>query len=166
VWYFSAMIEIRVADDPEALAIAKRLIRAHFAAHSSAHDDASSEKIVAALPQPYVPPRGGLWVAFIDGLGSGCAALREIDDETAEVKRMYVDPDMRGNGIARTLATHVIEQAQKIGYKRLRLGTLATMKPAQSLYESLGFQSIPPYRPDEFGHTVFYELILNDGDST
>jgi len=158
------MIEIRTTDGPEALATAKRLIRAHFAANSSAHDDASSEKIVAALPEPYVPPRGGLWVAFVDGVGSGCAALREIDDETGEVKRMYVDPDMRGNGIARTLANHVIEQAREIGYKRLRLGTLATMKPAQALYESLGFQSIPAYRPDEFGHTVFYELML-DGDS-
>ena len=154
------MIEIRTADDPEALAIAKRLIRAHFAAHSSAHDEASSEKIIAALPQPYVPPRGGLWVAFVDGLGSGCAALREIDDETGEVKRMYVDPEMRGNGIARTLAKHVIERARALGYKRLRLGTLASMVPAQSLYESLGFQSIPAYRPDEFGHTVFYELML------
>jgi len=158
------MIEIRTADDPEALATAKRLIRAHFAAHSSAHDDASSEKIVAALPQPYVPPRGGLWVAFVDGVGSGCAALREIDSETAEVKRMYVDPEMRGNGIARTLAKHVIARARDIGYTRLRLGTLSTMKPAQSLYESLGFKSIPAYRPDEFGHTVFYELML-DSDS-
>ena len=158
------MIEIRTADDPEALATAKRLIRAHFAAHSSVHDDASSEKIVAALPQPYVPPRGGLWVAFVDGLGSGCAALREIDAETGEVKRMFVDPEMRGNGIARLLANHVIDQARAIGYKRLRLGTLATMKPAQSLYESLGFKSIPAYRPDEFGHTVFYELML-DGDN-
>ena len=158
------MIEIRSADDPEALAIAKRLIGAHFAAHSEHHDRESSEGIIDALPQPYVPPRGGLWVAFVDGLGSGCAALREIDDETGEVKRMYVDPDMRGNGIARKLANHVIDQARAIGYKRLRLGTLASMAPAQSLYESLGFNSIPAYRPDEFGHTVFYELVL-DGDA-
>lgn len=159
------MIEIRTADDPEALATAKRLISAHFAAHSEHHDRASSEAIVAALPEPYVPPRGGLWVVFVDGLGAGCAALREIDADTGEVKRMYVDPQMRGNGIARMLANHVIEQARAIGYKRLRLGTLASMVPAQSLYESLGFQSIPAYRPDEFGHTVFYELML-DGDTT
>lgn len=160
------MTEIRTAADPEALAVAKRLIRAHFAANSSAHDDASSERIVAALPEPYVPPRGGLWVAFVDGKGSGCAALREIDDETGEVKRMFVDPEMRGNGIARLLANHVIDQARSIGYKRLRLGTLATMKPAQALYESLGFQSIPAYRPDEFGHTVFYELMLDRNASS
>src|SRR5665647_317772 len=154
------MIEIRPADEPDALAIARRLIRAHFAANSTAHDPQSSEAIVAVLPEPYVPPRGGLWVAFADGVGSGCAALREIDDDTAEVKRMYVDPEMRGKGIARALATHVIEHARTIGYKRLRLGTLRTMMPAQSLYESLGFRSVPAYRPNEFGDTVFYELML------
>lgn len=159
------MIEIRTSDDPEALAVAKRLIRAHFAAHSTAHDPESSEAIVAALPEPYVPPRGGLWVAFVDGVGSGCAALREMDDEVGEVKRMYVDPEMRGKGIARTLALHVIEQARAIGYKTLRLGTLRSMRPAQGLYEGLGFKSIPPYRPIEFGDTVFYELDLRDGAS-
>ncbi|MEO7368188.1 MAG: GNAT family N-acetyltransferase [Gemmatimonadaceae bacterium] len=159
------MIEIRSADDPEVLAIARRLISAHFAAHSTAHDSASSDAIVAALPEPYVPPRGGLWVAFVDRLGAGCVALREIDIDTGEVKRMYVDPDMRRNGIARILGKHVIDRARETGYKRLRLGTLATMKAAQSLYESLGFKSIPAYRTDEFGHTMFYELML-DGDST
>jgi GNAT superfamily N-acetyltransferase len=160
------MIEIRTAADPEALATAKRLIGDHFAAHSQHHDQTASEKIINARPEPYVPPRGGLWVAFVDVKVSGCAALREIDDETAEVKRMYVDPEMRGNGIARLLASHVIQKARDIGYKRLRLGTLATMKPAQSLYESLGFQPIPAYRPDEFGHTVFYELVLDDSPAT
>ncbi|MEP6506643.1 MAG: GNAT family N-acetyltransferase [Gemmatimonadales bacterium] len=157
------MIDIRTADDTDALEIARRLIRAHFAAHSSAHDPESSESIVSALPQPYVPPRGGLWVAFVDGVGCGCAALREIDNEVGEVKRMYVDPEMRGKGVARTLALHVIAKARAIGYETLRLGTLRSMRPAQSLYQSLGFRSIPPYRPIEFGDTVFYELDLRDG---
>ena len=156
------MIEIRTAKDPEALAAAKRLIRAHFAAHSTAHGPEDTEPIIAALPEPYVPPRGGLWVAFVDGVGSGCAALREIDADTAEVKRMYVEPEMRGKGIARTLARHVIEQARRFGYSKLRLGTLRSMRPAQMLYESLGFKSVPPYRPIEFGDTVFYELDLNE----
>lgn len=160
------MIEIRTADDAEALEIARRLIRAHFAAHSTAHDPESSEAIVTALPKPYVPPRGGLWVAFVDGVGSGCAALREIDSETGEVKRMYVEPEMRGKGIARTLALHVMHQARAMGYRTLRLGTLRSMRPAQELYESLGFKSIPPYRPIEFGDTVFYEIDLRDVHSS
>jgi len=157
----STMIEIRATDDAEALSSARRLIRAHFAAHSTAHDAESSEAIVAALPEPYVPPRGGLWVAFVDGSGVGCAALREFDEDTGEVKRMYVDPEMRGKGIARTLALYVVGQARAIGYRRLRLGTLRSMRPAQGLYESLGFKSVPPYRPIEFGDTVFYELSLH-----
>ena len=162
---FFHMVEIKNADDPEALAVARRLIRAHFAAHSTAHGPEETEPIIAALPNPYVPPRGGLWVAFVDGVGSGCAALREIDAETGEVKRMYVDPEMRGKGIARTLALHVIDQARTLGYSTLRLGTLRSMRPAQSLYESLGFKPVAPYRPIEFGDTIFYELDLGGGAS-
>ena len=78
---------------------------------------------------------------------------------------MYVDPEMRGKGIARTLARHVIDQARSIGYSTLRLGTLRSMRPAQALYESLGFKSVPPYRPIEFGDTVFYELDLRDNST-
>jgi len=50
--------------------------------------------------------------------------------------------------------------ARARGYDTLRLGTLATMRPAQALYASLGFREIPPYRSVEFGDTLFYELSL------
>ena len=76
---------------------------------------------------------------------------------------MYVDPAHRGNGVARALAAHLINEACARHYDTLRLGTLATMRPAQSLYESLGFRQIAPYRSVEFGDTVFYELSLDTG---
>jgi len=73
---------------------------------------------------------------------------------------MYVRPEKRGQGIARTLANLVIDEARARGYERLRLGTLSTMRPAQNLYTSLGFLPIDPYRQIEFGDTLFYELDL------
>ncbi len=153
-------VEIRSADDPIALSAARELIRAHVSAHSAAHDPAQTDALVAALPDPYNPPDGGLWVAFVDGEPAASAALRKLDDETGEVKRMYVTPARRGQGIARTLVRHVIQEARSRGYSCLRLGTLESMKPAQLLYESEGFRSIPPYRSIEFGDTLFYELSL------
>ena len=74
---------------------------------------------------------------------------------------MYVRPANRGQGIARVLASLVIDEARKRGYQRLRLGTLSTMLPAQSLYTSMGFIPIAPYRKVEFGDTLFYELELS-----
>jgi GNAT superfamily N-acetyltransferase len=154
------MIEIKPLTDEGALAAAKELIRAHIEAHAEAHHEIDTAALLAALPAPYVPPEGGLWLAW-DGLNAlGCVALQPLTQGTAEVKRMYVRPASRGRGIARALAQRVVVEARALGYERLRLGTLTTMHAAQKLYTSLGFRPIPPYRAVEFGDTLFYELEI------
>ena len=154
------MIDIQSVSDAQALSAARDLIRAHLDAHSQHHDAAAKAAILAALPAPYVPPTGGLWLAW-DGVDAvGCVALHALTPGIAELKRMYVRPVSRGRGIARTLACHAIEEARTLGYERLRLGTLTTMLAAQNLYASLGFQPIAPYRGAELGETLFYELDL------
>ena len=155
------MIEIRRADDPASLAAARALVRAHILAHSSAHDAAGAERIVEALPAPYVAPTGALWVAWIGDEALGCVALHELAPDVAELKRMYVRPEARGRGVARRLTEHAIAEATARGYARLRLGTLTTMHAAQRLYASVGFTRIAPYRPVEFGETWFYERPLS-----
>ncbi|GLC25958.1 GNAT family N-acetyltransferase [Roseisolibacter agri] len=151
-------IEIRGADDPASLAAARALIRAHILAHSTAHDAEAAERIVEALPAPYV----ALWVAWRGDEALGCVALHALAPDTAELKRMYVRPEARGRGVARRLTEHAIAEATARGCVRLRLGTLTTMHAAQRLYLSLGFARIAPYRPVEFGETWFYERALGD----
>ncbi len=152
--------EILAVSDERSLAAARALIREHFEAHSEAHDQDQIDAIIEKLPDPYVPPFGGLWVAWNGNDAVGCVALQSISPDTGEVKRMYVKPASRGEGIARRLAHRVIEEARIRGFSKLRLGTLATMVPAQNLYASLGFLPVPPYRAIEFGDTLFYELDL------
>jgi len=151
---------IEAVSDSRSLAAARELIRDHFEAHSEAHDPSQISAIIDKLPSPYVAPGGGLWVAWDGDEAVGCVALQSIADDVGEVKRMYVRPEHRGKGIARALAHHVIDEARLRGYSRLRLGTLASMQPAQNLYLSLGFVPIDPYRNIEFGTTLFYELDL------
>lgn len=151
------MIEIRGVEDPVSLAAARTLVRAHIAAHSA---DGDVDRVVAALPEPYVPPHGVLWLAWAGGEALGCLALQELAPDTGELKRMYVRPEARGRGVARRLTEHAIAEAAARGYSRLRLGTLPSMHAAQQLYASLGFRRIPPYRPVEFGETWFYERTL------
>jgi putative acetyltransferase len=154
------MIEIRSVEDPASLAAARLLVRAHMAAHSAIHDTEAIERVVAALPAPYVAPRGGLWVAWEGVEALGCVALQALAPATAELKRMYVRPEARGRGVARRLSEHAISVAAARGYAKLRLGTLPSMRAAQQLYESLGFRRIAPYRAVEFGETWFYERAL------
>jgi ribosomal protein S18 acetylase RimI-like enzyme len=162
------LIDIRVLPvaDEQSLAAARALIRQHFEAHSEAHTAGEIDEVLLRLPEPYVLPSGGLWVAWQGGDAVGCVALQPLSSDTGEVKRMYVKPESRGHGIARALSRKVIEEARERGYERLRLGTLANMVPAQTLYSSLGFEPIEPYRKVEFGPTRFYELSLIESDGT
>jgi GNAT superfamily N-acetyltransferase len=154
------MIEIRTGDDPASLAAARALVRAHMLAHAGVHDVAAIERVIAALPAPYIAPRGALWIAWDGDAPVGCLALHELEPSTAELKRMYVVPDARGRGVARHLVEHAIAVATSLGYMRLRLGTLTNMQAAQKLYASVGFQRIAAYRPVELGETWFYERVL------
>jgi putative acetyltransferase len=148
------------ARDAHDVAEVRRLILAHVDARVSTPGVEHMRADALRMPGPYVPPRGGLWLATHGDVGIGCVALRPIGDDVAEVKRMFVDAAWRGNGAGRALMETLIAGARARGYATLRLGTLADMTIAHTLYQSLGFISVERYRADELVDTLFYELTL------
>jgi ribosomal protein S18 acetylase RimI-like enzyme len=115
---------------------------------------------LAGLPGGYAPPEGRLLLAWDQDQAAGCVALKKIDREICEMKRLYVRPSFRRLGVGRILALAIIREARKIGYCRMRLDTVPSMKDAQALYDSLGFQKIPPYCHNPVPGAVFLELNL------
>jgi GNAT superfamily N-acetyltransferase len=90
-----------------------------------------------------VPGDGAFVVAYLDDVAVGCGAVRRLDDATAELKRMYVDPSVRGQGIGRALLEALEREARLLGITRIVLETGTRLAPAIKLYEAMGYVRIP-----------------------
>jgi GNAT superfamily N-acetyltransferase len=84
-------------------------------------------------------------VAYLDGRPVGCGAFRPMGGGAAEVKRMYVEPECRGRGIARRVLAELEERARRAGHALARLETGIRQPEAIRLYESAGYRRIPNY---------------------
>jgi GNAT superfamily N-acetyltransferase len=119
------------------------------------------DREMEALPGAYAPPGGALLIAREGAAAAGCVALRQLDDATGEMKRMYVRERYRGSGLGRRLAVAVIEQAKSRNYARLMLDTLPKLASAIALYRDLGFRECGPYLPAPTPGALCFELRLS-----
>jgi len=115
---------------------------------------------LAELPGDYKSPSGCILLAASAEGYSGCVALRPLQNNICEMKRLFVLPQYQGRGIGRALANSVIEEARKKGYDRMRLDTIESMKAAQKLYAALGFKEIAAYCHNPLENPSFMELVL------
>ena len=98
----------------------------------------------------YAPPDGRLYLARVDGRAAGCIALRRLD----------VQAQYRGRGLARQLIRRITEDARQIGYRCMLLDTLPVLEDAVRLYRQLGFYEIPCYNDSPVESTLFFQLDL------
>jgi len=112
------------------------------------------------LDKKYGPPGGRLYIALFDGKAAGCIALRPLDEERCEMKRLYVRPEFRGNGIAKAMIEMLIHDAIHIGYRSMLLDTLPALKDALKTYAKFGFYEIPSYNDSPVNGAIFLRLDL------
>ena len=115
---------------------------------------------IAHLEDKYAAP-GRFYILYVDGAVAGCVGMKVLDDEHAELKRLYVRPAFRGNGLGEKLTRRIIADARQEGFSSLRLDTLPPLKTALALYRRLGFREIPPYYDCLIPGTIFLEYRLS-----
>ena len=120
------------------------LLREYWDSLGVANSFQSFDAEIADLPGVYAPPLGQM--LFLrdpsDSSLAGCVAVRPVPDVAGrcEMKRLYLRPAARGQGLGRHLAVAVMDEARQLGYRRMCLDTLPKLEEAQTLYRSLGFR--------------------------
>jgi len=168
----STVVRVSIAE-PTDLPALTQLFRAYAASLPIDLGYQGFDDELASLPGKYAPPDGALLIARgVSGAALGCVAMRPLGfgvcpspvgegrPGVCEMKRLYVAPQGRGQGLGRQLARAIIEAARAAGYAEMRLDTLASMGEAQALYRSLGFTEIGAYYDTPIAGTVFMSLKL------
>lgn len=120
---------------------------------------------IAHLEDKYQPPCGCMYLIYYDGALAGCVGMKPLDEESAELKRLYLRPSFRGHNLGEQMLVRIMEDARTAGYKRLRLDTLPALRTALALYRRIGFYEIDPYYDCLIPGTIFMEIELLQGRS-
>ncbi len=118
------------------------------------------EEELRLLHVVYAPPAGGILLARSEDAAVGCLAIRPHREGVGELKRMFVHPSCRRQGIGQELLTRILDYSRGAGYARLVLDTLEHMTPALSLYEANGFRRMPAYYANPHSDAVYLEKVL------
>ena len=136
-------------DTPELIEATREIFREYASALGVDLCFQNFEQELAELPGEYAAPGGLLLLAFLDGELAGCGGFRALPEadytNPCEMKRLYVRKAFRRFGIGRMLAQALIDRAREAGYSTMLLDTLDDMEAARGLYETLGFEDVPPY---------------------
>ena len=118
------------------------------------------EDEIRDLEAKYGWPEGRLYLALWDGEAAGCIALRKLDEQRCEMKRLYVRPAFRGHKIGDALVDRVLQDAKAIGYRHMLLDTLPFLESAIHMYQKRGFYEIPCYNDSPVETTIFMQYDL------
>jgi S-methylmethionine-dependent homocysteine/selenocysteine methylase/GNAT superfamily N-acetyltransferase len=134
-------LRLEAADTPASA----ELQRAYFADIAGRYPGWRPDLIPSADPAEVAPPVGAWVVAYLGGRPVGCGGIKRLDDESAELKRIYLGEAARGHGLGRRLLEELERHARVLGYTRVRLDTGDRQPEALGLFRSAGYREIADY---------------------
>jgi putative acetyltransferase len=98
-------------------------------------------------PNNVLDPLNTAVIAYYNDKPVGCGCFKKFDNKSVEIKRMYVDPNLRGKGIASAILNELENWAKEIGFTHTVLETGVKLDDANALYSKQGYQIIENYGP-------------------
>ncbi|KAA3639919.1 MAG: GNAT family N-acetyltransferase [Bacteroidetes bacterium] len=155
------MVKFKTAKSDQDFEIGKNLFQAYAKALGIDLAFQNFESELNNLRAQYHEPDGILFIIFSqENRPIGCVGIRKLDNNICELKRMYLEAPFRGTGIGKQMMEESIKAARKLGYEKIRLDTLATMKPAINLYKKYDFYEIESYRFNPIDGAIYFEKEL------
>ena len=109
-----------------------------------------------------MPPAGAFLVAYLDGRPIGCGAVKHPGGRAADIKRMWVSGDARGQGIGRRLLGELESLAIQAGARVARLETNGALNEAIAMYRSSGYREVEPFNDEPFADLWFEKRLSQD----
>jgi len=107
----------------------------------------------------FEPPRGTFLVMRLHGAPVGCGGFKREDSGAAYIKRMWITSGARGLGLGRRLLQALEAKAGSLGYRMIRLETEKSLKEAQQLYRSCGYDEVPRFNDELYAHHWFEKRL-------
>jgi len=100
-------------------------------------------------------------VAYSNNLPIGCGAIKKLNSNSMEIKRMFVPESMRGKGIASAILNELENWTKELGFEKCVLETSNKMHDAIGLYTKCGYKIIPNYgQYEQIKTSVCFEKIV------
>ena len=113
-----------------------------------------------AQPVEFAAPSGAWLVGYVGDEPVACGGLKQIAPDMAEVRRVFVRRDRRGEGFGRALLEALTERARLLGYRRVCLDTGAHQPEALGLFRAAGFHEVEPFNANPFAvHWLELDLL-------
>jgi len=156
--HVQCLVEFRVADP--ASGDARYCLDAYFDELNRRFDDGfDPARSIPAPTEDLTLPRGLLLLARLRGEPVGCGVLSLPEARPPEIKRMWVDPAVRGLGLGRRILAELEERAREQGARSVRLETNRNLHEAVALYRSAGYEEVAPFNEEPYAHHWFEKRL-------
>ena len=114
-------------------------------------------------PAALAPPDGAFLVATIDGRPVACGGVKRVTPEVGYIKRMWVDPAVRGLGLGRRMLRELEATARALGCTVVQLETNRALGTAIRMYRAAGYEEVPAFNNEPYAHHWFRKALTGEG---